>query len=79
MYGTLPNYRRILDIGGVATPADAAIVGDEQSVASQLGRLIDAGATDIWARGRIAVGADRAWDRGTGTASACCRELAGTS
>jgi F420-dependent oxidoreductase-like protein len=49
IYGTLPNYRRILDIGGAAGPADAAIVGDEAAVAAQLRRLIDAGATDIWA------------------------------
>ena len=28
-YGVLPNYRRILDHGGAAGPADAAIVGDE--------------------------------------------------
>ena len=48
-YGTLPNYRRILDIGGAPGPADAAIVGDEASVAAQLEALIGAGATDIWA------------------------------
>ena len=41
--------QRILDIGGAATPADAAIVGDEASVRRQLQALIDAGATDIWA------------------------------
>ena len=49
MYGTLPNYRRILDIGGAAGPAEAAIVGDEESVAAQLQALIDAGADDVWA------------------------------
>jgi F420-dependent oxidoreductase-like protein len=49
MYGMLPNYRRILDHGGVAGPAEAAIVGDEASVAVQLQGLVDAGATDIWA------------------------------
>jgi F420-dependent oxidoreductase-like protein len=48
-YGQLPNYRRILDHGGVSGPADAAIVGDEASVAAQLQGLLDAGATDIWA------------------------------
>jgi len=48
-YGTLPNYQRILAHGGVAGPADAAIVGDEASVAQQLQALLDAGATDIWA------------------------------
>ena len=35
-YGVLPNYRRILDIGGAPGPADAAIVGDEASVTAQI-------------------------------------------
>jgi F420-dependent oxidoreductase-like protein len=48
-YGVLPNYRRLLDIGGAAGPAEAAIVGDEASVAAQIGALFDAGATDVWA------------------------------
>jgi alkanesulfonate monooxygenase SsuD/methylene tetrahydromethanopterin reductase-like flavin-dependent oxidoreductase (luciferase family) len=47
-YGVLPNYRRILDIGGAPGPADAAIVGDEASVATQIKDLFDAGATDLW-------------------------------
>lgn len=49
VYGQLPNYQRILAHGGVDGPADAAIVGDEATVAAELQRLIDAGATDIWA------------------------------
>ena len=49
MYAGMENYQRILDIGGAATPADAAIVGDEVSVRRQLQSLLDAGATDIWA------------------------------
>jgi F420-dependent oxidoreductase-like protein len=48
-YGALPNYRRILDIGGAAGPADAVIVGDEDAVAAQIRALFDAGATDVWA------------------------------
>jgi F420-dependent oxidoreductase-like protein len=48
-YAGMANYQRILDIGGKASPAEAAIVGDEASVASQLQSLLDAGATDIWA------------------------------
>jgi F420-dependent oxidoreductase-like protein len=47
-YGQLPNYRRILDIGGADGPADAAIVGDEAAVAKQIQGLFDAGATDVW-------------------------------
>jgi len=57
-YGDMENYRRILDIGGAADPAEAAIVGDEASVGAQLQSLLDAGATDIWAA-VIPAGADR--------------------
>jgi F420-dependent oxidoreductase-like protein len=49
IYGTLPNYRRILDAGGADGPADAAIVGDEDQVAAQIEALVTAGATDVWA------------------------------
>ena len=58
-YAGLPNYQRILEIGGASTPADAAIVGDETSVRHQLQSLLDAGATDIWAA-VFPVGDDRA-------------------
>ena len=67
-YGELPNYRRILDIGGAAGPADAAIVGDEAAVAAQIEALFDAGATDVWAA-PFPVGEDRAASR---TAPAPC-------
>ena len=49
VYGQLPNYRRILAHGGIAGPAEAAVVGDEDSVAAQLRALFEAGATDVWA------------------------------
>ncbi|HZT64263.1 MAG TPA: TIGR03564 family F420-dependent LLM class oxidoreductase [Acidimicrobiales bacterium] len=62
LYGQLPNYRRILDIGGADGPADAAIVGDETSVAAQIRGLFDAGATDVWAA-VFPVGADRSASR----------------
>ena len=58
IYGTLPNYRRILDHGRVAGPAEAAIVGDEAAVTAQLEALFAAGATDVWAAPFV-VGADR--------------------
>ena len=57
-YGNLPNYARILGIGGVERSADACIVGDEESVAAQLRALVDAGATDVWAA-TFQVGDDR--------------------
>jgi F420-dependent oxidoreductase-like protein len=49
MYSGMVNYQRILNIGGTADPAAAAVVGDEASVRTQLQSLLDAGATDIWA------------------------------
>jgi F420-dependent oxidoreductase-like protein len=58
LYGTLPNYRRILERGDVTAPADAAIVGDEGSVTAQIEALFDAGATDVWAA-PFPVGDDR--------------------
>jgi F420-dependent oxidoreductase-like protein len=48
-YGALPNYRRILDVGGLDGPADAALVGDENAVTAHVQALFDAGATDVWA------------------------------
>lgn len=61
-YGTLPNYQRILAHGGVAGPADAAIVGDEASVTAQIEELFEAGATDVWAA-PFPVGDDRSASR----------------
>lgn len=57
-YGQLPNYQRVLAHGGAEGPGDAAIVGDEASVASQLQGLLDAGGTDVWAA-IFPVGGDR--------------------
>ena len=68
IYGQLPNYQRILAHGGVSSPADAAIVGDEASVAAQLQGLLDAGATDIWAA-IFAVGDDASTSRGVAPAT----------
>lgn len=65
--GTLPNYRRILDHGGVGTPADAVLVGDETAMRRQLEELVDAGPTEIWAD-VFAVGEDRAASRARTTA-----------
>ena len=62
VYGTLPNYQRILAHGGLSSPGDAAIVGDEASVAEQIHALFDAGATDFWAA-PMAVGDDRSASR----------------
>jgi alkanesulfonate monooxygenase SsuD/methylene tetrahydromethanopterin reductase-like flavin-dependent oxidoreductase (luciferase family) len=61
-YGTLPNYRRILEHGGVAGPEGAAVVGDEAAVSAQIAALFAAGATDVWAA-PFPVGEDRAASR----------------
>ncbi|MDQ1426328.1 MAG: hypothetical protein QOD72_3826 [Acidimicrobiaceae bacterium] len=58
IYGTLPNYQRILAHGDAAGPADAAIIGDEKVVTARLQALFDAGVTDVWAAPFI-VGNDR--------------------
>jgi F420-dependent oxidoreductase-like protein len=73
VYGTLPNYLRILRRGGLDAPADAAIVGDETQVAAQIEALFDAGATDVWAA-PFAVGDDPAVSRAR--TRALLRELA---
>jgi F420-dependent oxidoreductase-like protein len=49
MYAGMAAYRRVLELGGAASPAEAAIVGNERSVRAQLQGLLDAGATDVWA------------------------------
>jgi F420-dependent oxidoreductase-like protein len=61
-YAGVPNYQRIIERGGVSSPAEAAIIGDEQSVTAQLQSLFDAGATDVWAN-VFTVGEDRAASR----------------
>jgi alkanesulfonate monooxygenase SsuD/methylene tetrahydromethanopterin reductase-like flavin-dependent oxidoreductase (luciferase family) len=62
IYGTLPNYQRILAHGGVATPSEAVIVGDETTVERQITALFDAGATDVWVA-PFPVGEDRSASR----------------
>jgi alkanesulfonate monooxygenase SsuD/methylene tetrahydromethanopterin reductase-like flavin-dependent oxidoreductase (luciferase family) len=58
VYGTLPNYQRILAHGGISTPAEAVIVGDEEAVTRQIEAIFAAGATDLWAA-PFPVGPDR--------------------
>jgi F420-dependent oxidoreductase-like protein len=47
VYGTLPNYRRMLDIEGVSGPADIAITGNEAEVEHQVRAVAATGATDF--------------------------------
>jgi F420-dependent oxidoreductase-like protein len=62
VYGTLPNYQRVLAAGGVSSPAEAALVGDEQRVGDAVGALFAAGATEVWAA-PFPVGGDRSASR----------------
>ena len=48
-YGSLPSYRRMLELEGTTEPADVAVVGDEASVERQLREYADGGATDLLA------------------------------
>ena len=48
-YGGLPSYRRMLDMEGVESPAEVAIIGDEAEVEERLRGLSEAGATDFLA------------------------------
>jgi F420-dependent oxidoreductase-like protein len=49
VYGTLPNYKRMLDKEGVEGPKDVAIVGTESEVEQQIRAIASAGATDLLA------------------------------
>ncbi|MFN0027189.1 MAG: TIGR03564 family F420-dependent LLM class oxidoreductase [Acidimicrobiales bacterium] len=47
LYGALPSYRAMLDREGWATPAHAAVVGNEAAVTAELARYRNAGVTDF--------------------------------
>jgi F420-dependent oxidoreductase-like protein len=49
IYGQLPSYRAMLDREGAAGPPDLAIVGDDETVAGEIRRVAEAGATEFGA------------------------------
>jgi F420-dependent oxidoreductase-like protein len=57
VYGTLPNYQRMLAIEGAQGPADLAMTGDEAAVERQVRALAAAGATEF-AASMVPVGED---------------------
>jgi F420-dependent oxidoreductase-like protein len=57
IYGTLPNYQRVLEKEGAEGPKDIAIVGNEAEVERQIRDFASAGATDMLA-GAFPVGDD---------------------
>lgn len=46
-YGELVNYRRVLDIEGVESPAEVAVIGNEPALAQQMEAFAEGGATDF--------------------------------
>ena len=57
VYGTLPNYQRVIEKEGVSGPAEIAIIGNEAEVERQIRNVASAGATDLLA-GSFPVGDD---------------------
>lgn len=47
LYGRMPSYKAVLDIEGAAGPTDVCIVGDEGEVERYVGRIAEAGVTDL--------------------------------
>jgi F420-dependent oxidoreductase-like protein len=47
IYPNLPSYRAMLDKEGATSPADVGFIGDEETVAADVARLAEAGATDF--------------------------------
>lgn len=46
-YDQIPSYRRVVELGGATSAADLAVIGDEDAVAAELRRYLDAGATAV--------------------------------
>lgn len=57
VYGTLPNYKRMLEKEGASGPADIAIVGNEAEVERQIRAIAATGTTDFVA-GMFTLGDD---------------------
>lgn len=73
-YNQLPSFRRMMDVEGVAGPADMAVVGDEESVEKQIRAFAEAGATDLMAS-VFPVGADA--EASTARTNALLKSLVG--
>ncbi|KAA2251255.1 LLM class F420-dependent oxidoreductase [Solihabitans fulvus] len=58
-YETVKSYRTLLDREGVARAAELAVIGDEETVAAELRRYADIGATEILADVSITLPAER--------------------
>ncbi len=49
IYESLPRYQRMLELGNAEQMADVCVIGDEDTVATQLQQFADAGMTDFLA------------------------------
>ncbi|WP_418960818.1 TIGR03564 family F420-dependent LLM class oxidoreductase [Streptomyces tritici] len=47
LYERIPSYRRALELSGVDRAADLAVLGDEETVAAEVRRYREAGATEV--------------------------------
>jgi F420-dependent oxidoreductase-like protein len=47
LYAGLPAYRRVLDLGGLESPADVIIAGSMDDIAAGMRAYVDAGATEL--------------------------------
>ncbi|WP_405792188.1 TIGR03564 family F420-dependent LLM class oxidoreductase [Streptomyces sp. NBC_01506] len=64
-YESIPSYARAIELSGGTRAADVAVIGDERTVAEEVRRYRDAGATEVvFAGTEIAGDADRrrTWD-----------------
>ncbi|MBN6035844.1 TIGR03564 family F420-dependent LLM class oxidoreductase [Amycolatopsis sp. 195334CR] len=46
-YDGIPSYQRIIELSGASKAAELAVVGDEETVAAEIRRYFDAGATEV--------------------------------
>ncbi|MFI8325033.1 LLM class F420-dependent oxidoreductase [Streptomyces sp. NPDC085529] len=47
LYERIPSYRRVLDLSGADRAADLAVLGDEETIAAEVRRYHEAGATEV--------------------------------
>ncbi len=46
-YEQIPSYRRVIELSGAERAADLAVIGDEETVAAEVRRYREAGATEV--------------------------------
>ncbi|MFD8804513.1 LLM class F420-dependent oxidoreductase [Streptomyces sp. NPDC059597] len=64
-YEQIPSYARVLELSGARRASDVAVIGDEKTVAAEVRRYRDAGATEVVFSGTEIAGDEdrrRTWD-----------------